>query len=147
MIRVTADEVMSWGPCWDRAKVRALLAEREAWTFEDAVDLWGTGRLPAKDFLWITLRRAVLSDKVLRLHAVRSARRALERERAAKREPSPASWEACDVAERFAHGEATREELVAARSAAYAAYAAYAESEAQVEDLILLVAEEALSDA
>ena len=65
--------------------------------------------------------------RVLRLWACWCARRALQRERDAGREPDPRSWTAVDVAERYARGEATNDELSTAEYAAYSAawYAAY----------------------
>ena len=63
--------------------------------------------------------------RVLRLWACWCTRRALQRERDAGREPDPRSWVAVDVAERYAHGKATNDELSAAYSAARdAAYSA-----------------------
>ena len=63
--------------------------------------------------------------RVLRLWACWCTRRTLQRERDAGREPDPRSWVAVDVAERYAHGKATDDELSAAYSAAWdAAYSA-----------------------
>lgn len=63
------------------------------------------------------------ATKALRRFAVACARRALEHECAAGREPDLRSWAACDVAERHARGDATDDELAAARDAAW--YAAW----------------------
>jgi len=56
------------------------------------------------------------TERTARLFACECAERALKRERAAGREPAEASWQSIAVAKRFAFGEATREELSAARA-------------------------------
>jgi hypothetical protein len=68
--------------------------------------------------VWTITREGVISDRNLRLFAVRCARRVqhlMTDERIIK---------ALDAAERYANGEATDDELAAARAAAYAAHAA-----------------------
>jgi hypothetical protein len=55
------------------------------------------------------------NDRSLRLFAVWCAREALK----LVKEPDPRSIAACDVAEKYANGEATKEELDAARAAAW----------------------------
>ena len=60
----------------------------------------------------------LLTSRILRLFAADCAERALLRERNADREPDPRSWEAVGVARRFADGNATAAQLVAARNAA-----------------------------
>ena len=76
----------------------------------------------------IVVRRARLmakvetwTDRTARHFAVTCARRALERERSAGREPDPRSWAALDVATAYAEGQADAEALAAARAAAGAA--------------------------
>ena len=64
-----------------------------------------------------------------RLFAADCAERALERERAAGREPHPDSWRAIAVARQFANGDATPQELAAAAANAVHA-AAYANAAA-----------------
>jgi len=79
-------------------------------------DVWG--RLDRIDWLvWVATRKGVLTDKELRLFACFCARQnwhLLIDER---------SRNAVEVAERFAHGNATKGELKAARADADAAYA------------------------
>jgi hypothetical protein len=55
------------------------------------------------------------NDKILRLFAVWCAREALK----LVDNPDPRSISACDVADRYANGEATKEELAAAENAAW----------------------------
>jgi hypothetical protein len=81
--------------------------------------------VPPKDILWLLLRKEFMSEKDLRLFAVWCAREALK----LIEDPDERSVEACNVAEKYANGEATKEELDAAYDAVYdaaAAYAAYA---------------------
>ena len=69
------------------------------------------------DMLWVLLRPEFLSDRLCRLFAVWCARKALK----LIDDPDKRSINACNVAEKFANGKATKEELAAARDAARAA--------------------------
>lgn len=82
------------------------------------LDLLKDERIPNEDKLWAFTRDGVMDDKTLRLFAVKCARQVqhlMTDER---------SINALDVAERYANGLATAEELAAARAAAWAAEAA-----------------------
>ena len=61
------------------------------------------------------------ATETLHRFAVWCAREALMRERTAKREPDPRSWAVLEVKERWLNGQATTEELAAARGEARAA--------------------------
>lgn len=91
---------------------------------EDMQEVWQTAK--PEWLLWIAIRPSVLTEKELRLFAVfcaRSVEHLLTDDR---------SRNAIAVAERFANGQATVEELAAARSAAWdAARAASAASAAR----------------
>ena len=84
--------------------------------------------VPVDDRIWALCYAAGLDSKSLRLFSCRTARRAL----AHIANPDPLSIAAVDTAERFARGEATKEELGVARKQAYAVsvydahYSAYA---------------------
>lgn len=69
--------------------------------------------------IWATTRKGVMTDRDLRLFTIRCARRVQHRM------TDQHSIDALDVAERYANGEATEEELNAALDAAW--YAEYAE--------------------
>jgi hypothetical protein len=87
--------------------------------------------------VWVATCDGVLPDQCARLFAVRCARRALARVAA----PDPRSVAACDVAERFAKGEADSEELAAAVAAAWSAAETAAERASQVQDLLIYMVE------
>jgi hypothetical protein len=74
--------------------------------------------IPAEDRLW-ALIFVVLDDRSRRELACDCVERALERERAAGREPDARSWAAVEVARRYARGEVTADELAAAWNAAW----------------------------
>jgi hypothetical protein len=74
--------------------------------------------VPANDILWLLLRKEFLSEKDLRLFVVWCAREVLK----LVENPDERSVEACNVAERYANGKATKEELLAAHDAARAAF-------------------------
>ena len=116
--------IRSKKPCYDPARylpegwsgsIKGILRHRD---------------IPAKDKLWVVLRKELLSDKTLRLFAVACARQALAR----VPNPDPRSFKACDVAESFANGIATREELTLAYAAAAAARAAAARAATYAAD-------------
>ena len=73
-------------------------------------DVWAKAR--PEWLLWIATRRGVLDDRTLRLFAVWSARQVQHLM------TNPRSIGAIDVAERHANGQATDEEMAAARAAA-----------------------------
>lgn len=85
-------------------------------------DVWATAR-PAW-LVWIATRYGVLDDRTLRLFAVWCARQVQHLM------TDPRSIAALDMAERHANGQATDEELAAARSAALGAARANAQATA-----------------
>jgi hypothetical protein len=79
------------------------------------LDLMQHPDIPAKDKVWAFTREGIVDDKTLRLFAVACARR-VQNLMQDKR-----SINALDVAERYANGKATEDELAAASDAAWAA--------------------------
>jgi hypothetical protein len=108
-------DVDSWNPCYK--------AERhlpKGWR-GTALTILDNDNIPSQDRLWVVLRNVLVSEKLMRLFAVWCARKAIK----LLSNPDPSIVKACDVAERFANGQATGDELSAANSAAnYAAYSA-----------------------
>jgi hypothetical protein len=112
----TIEDLLSWKPCYDEDEIREIAGERERFT---ALDVLGLD-IPFKDALWVVLRPELIDGRTVRLFACWCVRHTpigdgkttwnlLDDER---------SRHAVEVAERYAHGEATDEELNAARSAA-----------------------------
>jgi hypothetical protein len=116
MYKTISNEIIrQFQPCYDPSKV--ITDENEELTVKEWVQKY-RNVIPAKDILWLLLRREFLSEKDLRLFAVWCARELLK----LIENPDERSVEVCNVAERYANGEATKEELLAARVAAlYAA--------------------------
>ena len=110
--------IRSLTPCYDPSKY--ITDENETLPVLEWVEKY-RGAVPDKDIIWLLCHEEFLSGKQLRLFAVWCAREALK----LIDNPDPRSIEACNVAERYANGEATIEELNAARycdtSAAYTA--------------------------
>ena len=104
-------DIRSWKPCYDPVK---HLPEDFQGT---ALAILKNDTIPFHDRLWVVCRSEVLSDRVMRLFAVWCARQ-VQHLMTDKR-----SFDALDVAERFADGLATSEELSAAAEAAWAAWA------------------------
>jgi len=123
-MRVTIDQVMSWGPCgyngdddgrnYTRARVTGLFGRRKYMTALQILAL----DIPVEDRLWAVLRVDLVDARTLRLLACDCAERALMRERKRGRELDQRSWDAVAVSRRYAMGKATNRELVAAWAAA-----------------------------
>ena len=116
--------IRSLKPCYDPSKY--VTDENETLPVLEWVTKY-RGTVPDEDIIWLLCHKEFLSDKDLRLFAVWCAREALK----LIDNPDPRSIEACNVAELYANGEATDEELedaydaaTTARAAAYAARAA-----------------------
>ena len=102
------DDIRKFSPCYDPTDYLP-----EDWE-GDALDILRVEECPAIDRLWVVTRPGWIDDKTLRLFAVWCARDAL----LLINEPDPRSVEACNVAERYANGDATDDELSAAWDAA-----------------------------
>lgn len=113
MKKLTLAAIREWGPCYDPAEKFAEWLDPK-WK-GTIVDLLKEERVPVEDRIWCAAH--YMDDKQARLFAVWCAREALKLDKT----PDPRSVNACDIAERFAHGKATPEELEAAREAAWAA--------------------------
>ena len=105
----TIEDIRSWDPCYDPIKYLP-----EGWS-GTAVDILRHAEIPAEDKLWVVCRESLIDDKTLRLFAVWCCRQVQHLT------TDPRSVAAVDCAEKFAHGEATKDELAAARDAAWAA--------------------------
>jgi len=114
MKKITLQEIRDLEPCYDPAKFLP-----EDWT-GTVLDILNVEKCPAEDRLWVVLREQFIDARTLRLFAVWCAREALK----LIKKPDSRSIDACNVAERYANGEATDEELADARDAAWAARAA-----------------------
>ena len=117
MRTITIEDIRSWNPCYDPSEYLP-----EGWS-GTALDILAVEDAPAEDLLWCVLREGVLDPINLRLAACAFVRRTpladgrtvwdlLTDER---------SRNAVDIAERYARGAATDEELAAARAATGAA--------------------------
>jgi len=108
--KITIKDIRSYGPCYDPKKYLP-----EDWR-GTAIDILRVSDCPATDRLWVVCREELIDAKTLRLFAVWCAREALK----LLDNPDKRSVDACDVSERFANGQATRDELYAADAAARA---------------------------
>lgn len=101
--------INSWEPCYPPTK---YLPEDWSGTVLDILD---HKEIPFNDKLWVICRTDLVSEKLMRLFAVWCARQ-VQHLMADKR-----SLDALDIAEQFANGVATLEQLNAASAAAWAA--------------------------
>ena len=117
----TTSDIRSWGPCYDPNRYL-----HENWS-GSAIDLLKNEEIPFQDRLWVVLRTDLVSERIMRLFAVWSYRQTWDW----VPNPDPRSIKAAEVAEAYANGKATKEELVAARSAAESAAESAARSAAR----------------
>jgi hypothetical protein len=129
MKKITLQEIRELNPCYDPAKFLP-----ENWT-GTVIDILNVKECPANDRLWVMLREEFIDAKTLRLFAVWCAREALK----LGDNPDARNIEACNVAEKYANGEATDEELASARAYARAASAVWAASAAQIKQLVKML--------
>lgn len=113
--KITYKDIMSFNPCYD-PKELGEIDTKKSLTIPEFINEYRDKVKNKEDIIWVVCRNEYMTDKDLRLFAVWCAREALKLVDA-----DPRSIEACDVAERFANGEATKEELIAAGDAAGAA--------------------------
>ena len=105
----TIEDIRSWKPCYDPSRHLP-----EGWS-GPALDILKHETIPAQDKLWVVARESLISAKTLRLYAVWCARQVQHLMKDSR------SIAALDVAERYANGSASDEDLAAARDAAWAA--------------------------
>ena len=121
--RVTLDKFLSFEPCWqnsEKGRRRLRCYARKLGGSADALEILALRRIPAEHRLWAVLREEFIPAPMLHACACRCAEDALSR----IDNPDPRSINAIAVKRRWIAGEATDEELAAARTAAWAAQAA-----------------------
>ena len=116
---LTRESARAAGACYDDARIARLIPVAGISPSQTmALDI------PLLDRYWALCCASGATDRILREHACWCARQALELQRREGREPDLRSWAVVEVAERFARGQATEEEMSAARSAARSAESA-----------------------
>jgi hypothetical protein len=140
MYKTISNEIIrKFQPCYDPSEV--ITDETEELTVKEWVEKYRS-IVPAKDIIWLLSRREFLSEKDLRLFAVWCTREVLKLiENSDER-----IVEACNVAERYANGQATKEELLAVHHAAHDAADA-ARAALYDDDAVNISASEAASYA
>jgi hypothetical protein len=113
MYKTISNEIIrKFNPCYDPSKY--IKDENEELTVKEWVQKY-RNVVPDKDIIWLLSRKEFMSEKDLRLFVVWCAREALK----LVENPDERSVEACNVAERYINGEATKKDLLAVRVAAY----------------------------
>ena len=109
--KITYDLIKSFNPCYTPEKIG--IAQGYSATIPDFIKEYRDKVHNKQDILWTLCRHEFMTDKELRLYAVWCARQ-IQHLMTDER-----SINALDVAERYANGLATREELSTARAAAW----------------------------
>jgi hypothetical protein len=107
--------IRRFNPCYDPSELGSK--ESEYLPIVEAVEKYRSKIKNKSDVVWLLCRKEFMTEKDMRLFAVWCTREALE----LLKNPDSRSVEACNVAERFANGKATIDELDAAWAAAWAA--------------------------
>lgn len=110
---ITYEDLVAMNPCYPPEAVG--ITEGYSATIPDFINVYRDKVKNKEDIIWVICRKDYMSNKDLRLFAVWCAREALK----LVDNPDPRSVNACDVAERYARGEATDDELAAAKVAAW----------------------------
>lgn len=108
----TYKDIKSWDPCYNPSK---YIDKNWKGTIIDILNL---DNMTFEDKIWVVLRTELISDKVMRLFAVWAYRQCLE----FTSPPDPRSINATNIAEQYALGNATKEELKSAEESAWAAW-------------------------
>ena len=116
MNTVTIDDVMAWNPCeqYNRTRITRLFRGRECIGVLDILAM----RIPAEDRLWAVLHEELIPAPVMHEFACQFAERALDRVERDGGVVDPCSRAAIETKRRWLRGEASDEELSAARNAA-----------------------------
>ena len=106
-VTITYEDVKAMNPCYDPKEIGCNPGY--AASIYDAIQMFRDKVKNPDDIIWIICRKEYMTDRYMRMFAVWCAREVLKLVDA-----DPRSVEACNVAERFANGGATNEELAAA---------------------------------
>lgn len=107
----TYADIMACDPCYDPAERGLCTCDWQG----TALDVLRAKDVSSRDKLWLVLHSGWIDDCTLRLFACGNARLEI----ALTDNPNLYSIDAVEVAERYAYGEATKEELRAARVAVW----------------------------
>ena len=130
MKSITYEEFLKFKPCWLKteggsARLKKIGARKERWT---ALDILALDDVSAEDKLWAVLREELIDARILHEFACWCAEDALSH----AEKPDERSVTAIKVKRAWLRGEASDEELAAARYAARGA-ARYAAVDATVD--------------
>jgi len=115
MRTATVDDLLSWGPCYSDREVRELAGEVTTFT---ALDVLRRDDIPPDDRLWVVLRTQLIDDVTMRLFACDCAEHVLPIwEKAHPQDDRPKR--AIEIARKYAHGEASKAEMIAAGNEAW----------------------------
>ena len=117
MKTITYDEFITFEPCWletpqGRRRLKYYAKKRERWS---ALDILALKHISAEDRLWAVLREELIDAIILHEFACRCAERALSK----IDNPDPRSVNAVKTKRMWMAGNATGDELAAARGAAW----------------------------
>jgi hypothetical protein len=126
--QINNELIRSFDPCYDPADI---CSENETLSIKEWIEKYVDKVNLKQDIIWLICRNDFMSDRDLRLFAVWCARSTYQFCETIDQR----SIDAVDCSERFANGNATTDELSAARSAAKSAARSAARS-AQINQLL-----------
>ena len=110
--KITYKDLKAMNPCYDPEEIG--ISENYKASIPNFIKEYRDKVQSKEDILWVLCRNDYMTDRDMRLFAVWCAREALKLDD----KPDKRSVNAVNVAEKFANGQATKEELSAASSAA-----------------------------
>ncbi len=111
-MKLTYNQIVEFGPCYDPVKYIP-----KDWS-GTVIDILKMKDVSAKDRLWVAVRHQLLTDRQIHLYGLGCARLS------EKYSTDPRVKECNDTVELYLAGKATKEQLSAARSAAWSAESA-----------------------
>ena len=113
--KITYNDLVAMDPCYHPSEIG--IPENYSATVADFIKEYREKVKNKENIIWVLCRNDYMTDRDMRLFAVWCAREALK----LVDNPDQRSIDACDVAERYANGDATDDELCAAWAAAWGA--------------------------
>ena len=110
--KITYKDIVKLQPCYNPSEIG--MNEDYSDTIPNFIDEFKDKVKDKEDIIWLICSYQYMTNKDMRLFAVWCAREALK----LVKNPDERSVNACNIAEQFANGEATQDELDAARTAA-----------------------------
>lgn len=110
--KITYKDISEFNPCYDPSEIG--MSKGYSATILEFIDEFEGKVKNKEDIIWLLARKEYMTDQAMRLFAVWCTRKTLK----LVKNPDERSINVCNVAESYANGQATKEDLVASRNIA-----------------------------